>query len=453
MNVERTAENTRHVLEMRCEPLKKVRIGFIGLGMRVPRAIRRFFFIDGAEIGALCDVVPENLENIRIILKNNNHPPVPEYSGEEDWRKVCERDDLDLIYISTHYDLHTPIAVYAMQCGKHVAVEVPAATTVDESWLLVETAEQTRRHCVQLENCIYGRFELATFNMAQNGLLGELVHGEGAYIHDLRHLLFNTENGYWNMWRLKYHEKYNGNLYPTHGLGPVCHSMNIHRGDRLDYMVSMSSGQFGLTDYAQRNFGSDSDFANRKYANGDINTSLIHTANGKTIMLQHNIVSPRPYSRIHMLSGTRGMVQQWPEPGITLDKNGSDFLSKETMALLLKEYEHPLIKEWAPVIEENAENDAITKNGGMDYLMDQRLIYCLQNGLPPDTDVYDAAEWSAIMELSARSANNRSKSVDIPDFTRGAWQYLNQVHYYRSKAKQSPFKKQVSPDTSDFLYK
>jgi len=284
-------------------------------------------------------------------------------------------------------------------------------------------------------------------------LLGELVHGEGAYIHDLRHLLFNTENGYWNMWRLKYHEKYNGNLYPTHGLGPVCHSMNIHRGDRLDYMVSMSSGQFGLTDYAQRNFGSDSDFANRKYANGDINTSLIHTANGKTIMLQHNIVSPRPYSRIHMLSGTRGMVQQWPEPGITLDKNGSDFLSKETMALLLKEYEHPLIKEWAPVIEENAENDAITKNGGMDYLMDQRLIYCLQNGLPPDTDVYDAAEWSAIMELSARSANNRSKSVDIPDFTRGAWQYLNQVHYYRSKAKQSPFKKQVSPDTSDFLYK
>jgi len=154
-----------------------------------------------------------------------------------------------------------------------------------------------------------------------------------------------------------------------------------------------------------------------------------------------------------MLSGTRGMVQQWPEPGITLDKNGSDFLSKETMALLLKEYEHPLIKEWAPVIEENAENDAITKNGGMDYLMDQRLIYCLQNGLPPDTDVYDAAEWSAIMELSARSANNRSKSVDIPDFTRGAWQYLNQVHYYRSKAKQSPFKKQVSPDTSDFLYK
>jgi len=412
------------VIELRCEPIDTVRMAIIGLGMRGSGAVYRYNFIEGAKIVALCDVVPENVEKAQKMLIEAGKPKADEYTGAEDWKRICERDDIDLIYVCTHWDLHTPIAVYAMEQGKHVALEVPAALTIDECWQLVNTAERTQKHCMQLENCNYDFFEMATLNMAQKGLFGEIVHGEGAYIHDLRWLNFNDSTGYWNMWRLKHLEKEDGNTYPTHGFGPICHIMNIHRGDKLNYLVSVSTNQFGMTAYAKEKFGEESDYAKRSYAKGDMNTTIVKTENGKTIMIQHDVTSPRPYSRIHMVSGTKGFAQKWPRTGIALEPDAHSFLSDGEMEKLLKEYEHPITTE----VGEKAKQ--VGGHGGMDFIMDYRLIYCLRNGLPLDQDVYDAAEWSAIIGLSRISVKNQGMPVQVPDFTRGAWKKVNTVTYY-----------------------
>lgn len=417
-------EGQEDVLELRTEPLDTVRMAIIGLGMRGTEAVKRYTYLDGAKIVAICDVVEQNVKQSQEILIKAGKPRADEYYGEFDWKKICERADIDLVYVCTHWDLHTPIAVYAMEQGKHAAVEVPAAITLEECWQLVNTSERTRRHCIQLENCNYDFFEMATLNMAQQGLFGEIVHTEGAYIHDLRWLNFDENNGYWNMWRLKHLEKEDGNTYPTHGLGPICHVLNIHRGDRMDYLVSVSSNQFGMTAYARDKFGEESGYAQKDYAKGDMNTSIIRTHKGKTIMLQHDVTSPRPYSRIHMISGTKGFAQKYPIKGIALEPEGHHFLDASAMDSLLKVYEHPIVKE----VGEKARE--VGGHGGMDFIMDYRLIYCLQKGLPLDQDVYDAAEWSSIIELSRISAANEGMPVKIPDFTRGRWSKLKSVVYY-----------------------
>src|SRR5690606_16947813 len=211
-------------------------------------------------------------------------------------------DSYDLIYICTQWKLHTPMAVYAMQQGKHVAVEIPAATTVDDCWQLVETSEKTKRHCVILENCCYDFFELLTLNMVRQGYFGEIIHGEGAYIHDILESIFSKEKRY-DLWRLKENATRNGNLYPTHGIGPVCQAMDINRGDSMEYLVSMASNDFMMQPLARKLASEDPTY--EKYVNnsfrGNINTSIIKTNRGKTIMLQHDVTSPRPYSRIHLI--------------------------------------------------------------------------------------------------------------------------------------------------------
>ncbi len=418
-------EGQKDVIELTCEPIDTVRIAIIGLGMRGKGAVKRFTYLENIKIVALCDVVPENVEKSQQILVENGFPKADIYTDSEDWKKICERDDIDLIYACTHWDLHTPIAVYAMEHGKHVATEVPAALTINECWQLIETAEKTQKHCIQLENCIYDFFEITTLNMAQQGLLGEIVHAEGAYIHDLRWLNFDEETGYWNMWRLKHLEKADGNTYPTHGLGPVSHVMNIHRGDKMNYLVSMSTDQFGMTAYAKEKFGEDSDYAKRNYQKGDMNTTIIKTEKGKTIMLQHDVTSPRPYSRLHTISGTKGFVQKYPQRGIALEPKAHSFLSESKRDSILNEYTHPIVKD---IVEKAKE---VGGHGGMDFIMDYRLIYCLRNGLPLDQDVYDAAEWSSIIELSKKSVTNQSMSIKIPDFTRGAWNKVKKVTYYK----------------------
>lgn len=412
------------VLELRSDPIDTVRIAFIGLGMRGEGAVYRYTFLEGVKVVALCDVIPDKVTKANEILRERGLPEADVYTGEDDWKRVCERDDIDLVYVCTQWDLHTPIAVYAMEQGKHVALEVPAALTIEECWQLVNTAERTRKHCIQLENCNYDFFEMATLNMAQKGLFGEIVHAEGAYIHDLRFLNFNDSTGYWNMWRLKHNQEENGNLYPTHGLGPVAHILNIHRGDRMEYIVSVSSNQFGMTAYAKEKFGDDSDYAKREYLNGDMNTSIIKTVNGKTLMLQHDVTSPRPYSRIHMVSGTKGFAQKYPRKGISLEPDGHSYISESALDSLLSEYEHPIVKEVGMKAKE------VGGHGGMDFIMDYRLIHCLRNGLPLDMDVYDAAEWSSIIELSRISVANSGKPVKVPDFTRGKWNKIKGVKYY-----------------------
>jgi hypothetical protein len=432
------------VLELRCDPIPVVRVGFIGIGQRGIHAIKRFTHIEGVEIKAFSDMEKYNIDMATTVLRDAGLPEAEVYIGDENtWKQLCERDDIDLVYICTNWEMHTPMAVYAMEHGKHVAVELPAAMTIDECWQLVNTAEKTRRHCMMLENCCYDFFEMATLNMAQQGVFGEIVHVEGAYIHDLRKHNFDDRfsevlsndsvngeqkslrlEGYYNNWRLKYNVAHTGNPYPTHGLGPVCQILNIHRGDKMNYLVSMSTNQFGMTNYAKERFGADSPQARQDYMIGDMNTTLIKTEKGKTIMIQHDVASPRPYSRIHLISGTKGFAQKYPSRQIALEPDGHKPLSEAVRDSILQAYEYPFVTK----IKEQAKK--VGGHGGMDFIMDYRLIYCLRNGLPLDQDVYDAAEWSCLVELTEVSVKNNSTPVKIPDFTRGAWQKLQKLRFF-----------------------
>lgn len=418
------AKGQQDVIELRTAPIDTVRIAIIGVGNRGMGAVHRLSFIPTAKIVALADVNPENIKKAVARLDKKSYPTPDTYTGANDWKEICKRTDIDLVYVCTHWDLHAPIAIEAMLNGKHAAVELPAAVTLEEAWALVETAEKTRRHCMMLENTNYDFFEMATLNMAQKGLLGEIVHAEGSYIHDLRSMLFH-DTYYWDKWRLKKNAAEVGNLYPTHGLGPVAHAMNIHRGDKMNFLVCVSSDQFGMTAYAKEKYGENSPEAKAEYKHGDINTTLIKTQKGKTIMIQHDVVSPRPYSRHHILSGTKGYVQKYPNQGLAFEPDAHNFLSAEKTAEMLKKYEHPIVTE----IGEFAKT--VGGHGGMDFIMDYRLIYCLNNGLPLDQDVYDAVEWSCLVPLTAVSIQNNGMPVRIPDFTRGAWNKVNTVTYFK----------------------
>jgi predicted dehydrogenase len=406
----------KSVMGLRCEPLKTVRVAVIGLGMRGSEAVRRLIQVEGVELKAIADVVPKAVKEANKQITDAGLKAAVEYTGEEDWKRICEREDIDLVYQCTPWLLHTPIAVYTMKHGKHAAIEVPAAFTLAECWQLVDTAEETQRHCMMLENCCYDFFELNTLNMARNGVFGELYHAEGAYIHDLRWLKFMKEGGYHNMWRLEYSKLHTGNPYPTHGLGPVAQILGINRGDRFDYLTSVSTNQFGMSLYAKEKFGENSAEALQVYKLGDMNTTIVRSLKGKTIMIQHDTTSPQPYSRIHKISGTKGMAVKWPEEQIALEPNAHEPLKKEDFDTLMKKYEHPLAKQMGE------EAKKVGGHGGMDFIMDYRLIYCLRNGLPLDQDVYDAAAWCSIVPLSEKSVLNRGNTVDVPDFTRGAWE-------------------------------
>jgi predicted dehydrogenase len=394
--------------------LEKVRIGFIGLGNRGPGAVVRMSKIEGVEIKALCDLRPEKAEAAGKKLENTPHKPTLYSGNENEWKKVCERKDIDLIYIATPWHLHTPMAVYAMTQGKHAATEVPAAVTIEECWQLVETSERTRKHCMILENTCYDFFELLTLNMARQGFFGEIIHGEGAYIHDLLEGNF-SKTKYYDMWRLKQNYR-NGSLYPTHGLGPVAQAMNINRGDKMDYLVSMSSNDFMMAPKARELAAQDNfykEFANKSFR-GNMNTTTIRTNKGRTIMLQHDVTSPRPYSRLHTISGTKGIAQKYPLPG-RIATSHEDWLPESEVKKLEERYKPAIVARIGDMAKQ------VGGHGGMDFLMDWRLIDCLRNGLPLDIDVYDAAAWSAIGPLSEASVKNRSGSVDIPDFTAGSW--------------------------------
>ena len=371
---------------MRCEPLKIVRIGVIGLGMRGADAVQRLQQVEGTEITAVCDLFPERVKKSQQdVMKASGKEPAGYAAGPDDWMNLCKRSDIDLVYICTPWSLHTPNAVFAMKNGKHAAVEVPAALTIEECWELVDTSEETRRHCMMLENCCYDFFELSTLMMARKGILGEIMHAEAAYIHDLRWLKFDKENGYQDMWRLKHSMYHTGNPYPTHGLGPVAQIMGINQGDRFEYLTSTSTNQVGMSQYAINKFGTDSPEAKQVYRMGDMNTTVVKTANGKTIMIQHDTTSPRPYSRIHLVSGTGGVARKWPDKKIALEPNAHAWLKQEEFDKLIAENQHPLTVK----IGEKAKK--VGGHGGMDFIMDYRLIYCLRNGLPLDQTVYDAA--------------------------------------------------------------
>lgn len=397
----------------RAPAIETVRIGFIGVGNRGSAAVERMSYLQGVQIKALCDIRPEIAEKAKARIKSPGHEATLYTENDESWMQLCRRDDIDLIYICTPWDLHTPMAVYAMEQGKHVATEIPAAQTVEECWTLVETSEKTKKHCVMLENCCYDFFELLTLNMVRQGLFGDIIHCEGAYIHDIGLFVKNKRYDYW---RVKENASRNGNLYPTHGFGPVCQILDINRGNRLDYMISMSSADFMLKDIA-REFAAKDDYFKQfagKPFRGNMNTSTIRTESGATIMVQHDVTSYRPYSRIHLVSGTKATALKYPLPG-KIAIGHSDWLPENEYATLEQQYTPAIVKKIGDLAMK------VGGHGGMDFMMDWRLIDCLRNGLPMDMDVYDAAAWSVIGPLSEWSVANRSAAADIPDFTCGSW--------------------------------
>ena len=419
------------VLQLKCDPIPTVRVAFIGLGMRGPGAVERMTHIDGVKIVALCDVEKENVEKVNSILEGRGIEKALEFYGDTSvWRKVTALPDVDLVYIATDWKTHAMMGVQAMKDGKHVAIEVPAAMNLDEIWALINTSEQTRKHCMQLENCVYDFFELTTLNMAQQGLFGEILHTEGAYIHNLEPYW----NDYWQNWRLEYNIAHHGDLYPTHGLGPVCQALNIHRGDKMNYLVSMSTKTVSIPKFIKQTTGRD---VSKDFKNGDHTITLIKTEQGKTINIQHNVATPRPYNRMYQLTGTKGFANKYPVEGYAFEagqvgediaKNfenldGHSFVPEEVRIALMEKYKFPFQRE----LEEKAKQ--VGGHGGMDFLMDYRLIYCLQKGLPLDMDVYDLAEWCSLIPLTEISLNNNSAPVEIPDFTRGAWDRLNKLTF------------------------
>lgn len=395
--------------------LETVRTGFIGLGMRGPEHLSNMTKLDGVEVKAVCDIRPGFADKALKMAKDAGHNPRV-YSGTSNaWKELCDSKDIDLVFIATPWEMHTPMAIYAMQQGKHVCIEVPAAVTLEECWQLVEISEQTKQHCMMMENCCYDFFELLTLNMARQGYFGEIVHGEGAYIHNLLGLNFDKD-GYYEMWRLRENVRRNGNLYPTHGLGPICWQMNINRGEKMDYLISMSGKDFMMGDTAQALASKDNFFEPYSYAHyrGNMNTTSILTNKGRTIMIQHDVTSPNVYSRIHKVVGTKGTALKYPDPP-KISNGGEDWLSEDEVKSLTEKYQPPIVKKVGELAKQ------VGGHGGMDFLMDWRIIDCLRNGLPLDQDVYDAALWSAISPLSEHSVANRSAAVDIPDFTRGSW--------------------------------
>lgn len=421
-------EGQESVLGLKTEPIETVRVGIIGLGMRGYSAVDRLTYVPDCRVAAICDIEQDRVDRSAALLQARGVENVAAFGGEADsWRGLCESPEVDLVYICTDWKTHVPMALYAMECGKHVAIEVPAATTLDDIWALIDMSEKTRRHCMMLENCVYDFFEMSTLAMAQEGVFGEVLHVEGAY----HHCLDPYWNEYWESWRLEFNKENRGDVYPTHGIGPVCQVLDIHRGDRMKTLVSMDTKPVnGPKIYELKNGVPCPEFRN-----ADQTSTLIRTENGKTMLIQHDVMTPRPYDRMYQVVGTDGYAGKYPVQLYCLRENASleegyDALGTEklysgnALAELQAKYPNPLMN---PEFIEVARS--VGGHGGMDYIMDYRLIYCLHNGLPLDMDVYDMAEWCCVSELSRISLENGSMPVEVPDFTRGEWNKVKGFSY------------------------
>jgi predicted dehydrogenase len=421
----------QNVLGLTAPKLSTVRVAFVGLGMRGPGAVERFTYIPGVQIVALCDYEEKRAENCQKYLRKAGLPPAAIYSGEKGYEEVCKRSDVDLVYIATDWDHHFPVAKCALQNGKHTAIEVPCAMNLEQCWELINLSEQTRKHCMILENCCYDWYEMNALNMAQHGVFGEIVSAEGAYIHNLDPFW----DAYWKNpdgsdpdglgWRMKYNMENRGDLYATHGLGPVAQALDIHRGDRFKTLVAMDTKSAHGKEYVKAKTGKEP----ANFRNGDQTTTMMRTENGKMVMIQHNVMTYQPYNRLYKLIGVKGYATKYPEAHFALDGGAVKesgipqvdkldthaFMSAEQQKALVEKYTHPILKKYGEMAKQ------VGGHGGMDFIMDARMVYCLQNGLPLDMDVYDLAEWCCLAELGTISMDHNCAAVEFPDFTRGYW--------------------------------
>ena len=434
-----------HVLGLTAPKMKTVRVAFVGLGMRGPGAVKRFCHIPGVEIVALCDYVKERAEACQADLRTAGLKPADIYSGEKGYEELCKRNDIDLVYIATDWNHHYPVAKFAMENGKHTAIEVPSAMNLEQCWSLIDLSEKTRLHCFILENCCYDEYELNTLAMAQDGVFGEIIRAEGAYIHGLEwfwdlYWKDPNDNDKDNLhWRMKYNMENRGDVYATHGLGPVAQCLNIHRGDRFTTLIAMDTESFVGKEWVKGKTGKEC----KEFRNGDHTTTLMRTAQGKVVEIQHNVMTPQPYNRLYKLTGTKGYASKYPTKSYALSSeamkgtgapkidnlNAHGFMNEEQKTALEKKYYHPLQRKYG-------EFGRNMGHGGMDYVMEARLVYCLQNGLPLDMDVYDMAEWCCLAELGTLSMDNNCAAVTFPDFTRGYWNKVDGFKHVYATAEE-----------------
>ncbi|MGM9634106.1 MAG: Gfo/Idh/MocA family protein [Alloprevotella sp.] len=429
----------KDVINLTAPKMQTVRVAFVGLGMRGPGAVERFTYIPGVQIVALCDYEKGRAEACQGYLKKAGLAPADIYYGEKGYEELCKRPDIDLVYVATDWDHHYPVAKCALENGKHTAIEVPSAMNLEQCWSLIDLSEKSQKHCMILENCCYDWFELRALNMAQHGVFGEVIRAQGAYIHNLD----DFWDYYWKNpdgsdpdklgWRMKYNKENRGDVYATHGLGPVAQVLNIHRGDRFTTLVAMDTKSVHGKEYVEKKTGKPCD----DYRNGDHTTTLMRTADGKVVEIQHNVMNPQPYNRLYQLTGTRGFANKYPVEGYAVDAaqlkatgsapkvdnlSSHGFMPESEKQALEAKYEHPIIKKYGALASK------VGGHGGMDFFMDARMVYCLQNGLPLDMDVYDLAEWCCLAELGTLSMDNNCAAVSFPDFTRGHW---NDVKGYK----------------------
>jgi len=416
----------RYMGDFKAPKLDIVRFAFIGVGARGSGHAQQFAAIEGTEVVAISDLYEDwaikSAEVCKEYGKGQRHKNIRLYTdGEDDWRKMLKEQKPDAVVVSTPWKLHAPMAVEAMNAGAHVFVEVPLALTLEEMWQLVDTSEKTKRHCMMMENVNYGREELLYLNMCRQGVIGELLHGEASYIHELRGQMNEVDRGT-GSWRTPHYAHRNGNLYSTHGLGPVAQYMNIGRGDdTFKFINSFSSPAKGRQLYAEKNYPADHKWNQLDYKGGDINTSIIKTELGRTIMLQWDETSPRPYTRHNLIQGTRGTMASYPvrvalEGGV---EGGSEshheWTEGEGLQKIYEKYEHPMYKRLGEMALK------MGGHGGMDFIMRYRIVECLRNGTPLDQNVYEGCLWSAAGTLSEASVAMNGAPQEFPDFTRGSW--------------------------------
>ena len=410
------------------DPIKKVRVGIIGLGNRGNTLLEMFQYLvenEMAEIIALSDISEKKVNKAaeKLAIWQNKKPSLY-YQSASEWKKLTTRDDIDLVIIATPWDLHTPMAIYSMENGKHVGSEVPVASTIEDCWKIIETAERTQKHCMMMENCNYNEEELWVLNMIQEGVFGDITHTEGAYLHDLRDLLLH-DTYYEGQWRLHEHAERDGNFYTTHGLGPIAFYLGIGRGDTFSYLTSMSSRELNLSIAAKQY-----NHPIQTYKCGDMNNTMIKTEKGKTILLQFDVHTGRPYSRINKIVGTKAVHDGYPSrlyiEGEKPEYWGHNWLEEKAYKEYKSKYQHPIIKKLKTVSQGFKQG-----HGGMDFIMIYRLVKCLNLGLPLDINVYDSILWSAITPLSELSVAANSQSIIVPDFTGGTWRKENPLEIMR----------------------
>ncbi len=425
-----------------------VRIGFVGIGVKGWQHVLNLLHIDGVELVSVCDVLEEPCRRTQRKCKQlGMKEPVAYTRGEYDFRRMCAEQELDLVYTATPWRWHVPVCLAAMENGKHAATEIPAALTVEECWQLVDTSERTGRHLCMMENVNYRRDELTILKMVRDGLLGEVLHADVGYLHDTRYLKIRDKGD--GLWLGDHHATRNGNLYPTHGLGPIAWNMDLGRGNRMEYLVSMSTKAVGMNDYARDHLPPGHPYRERKYINGDVNTCMIRTANGQTIIVKHDTDLPRPYSRVNLVQGSKGIVRGFPSFSVSLEDRDLQLQDSERLVTrgvthgpnhaykwrsgqeYYEKYDHPLYRHMVdyanevPVAEDGFRRSDEIRSG--DFTEDYRLVQAMLNGTDPDFDVYDAASWSVVAPLSEKSVADGSRPIDFPDFTRGKWKTRPQL--------------------------